>query len=621
MPLETNSSEGTPISEKQPSLLAEAYADAVRFLEKDMGCTNNGSGIWEYSTGWSFNLNPQFTLRDGQWTVRWRTSDEWADPATREAPSGKGKADVDKILVKLAELNRQLPELVRQAEALLQSQMDRRKAQSSLLVVSGDKEKMTAAQRRIAEMRETAETKGLQPYADMLLEKAGIPQGQFRFTQELLEKVKMGATAMRDLTERMGTVAAGNSAAMERAQVQLAQQIVFSAETILSQFVKDNLGEEHAQRLNTARLERTQETMSLRSAADQLRIISDLAKGDSEGARLSALHYVAKHILHLPSGARTAMYLSEIAMTSTVNTLHKKIGIETGDQQATPLSKEMQKRMGIERSERVVDTQATLLLSFADKQVELLERVVLPVIKQKVQEFRARGFSGSFESRANTTGSLIADWVSTPFQEGSRDRIADSMLPAFTMPAMGGYAKLMPIITDFVSTAFSFSPDVGQVLELLKSVAGALAFDGLAFAATLGAGSAVKSMQAASGLTNVVRAAQIGNTALKAARTTNTVVSMTNALGPLRFSNLQILAAHAPVGTIAQLAEQEVRDAKGAKGAKMIQTLEGKLGPKGAQQVQRLRGALEQDGLNGVLKEGAQGLQGALGTQAPVAAE
>ncbi len=75
------------------------------------GCTpyTGTGGGFEYSTGFlSFNLNPQFQFVAGKWAARWRTSGEWNDPATVQAPSGRGAVAINAILDHLASLNTQI---------------------------------------------------------------------------------------------------------------------------------------------------------------------------------------------------------------------------------------------------------------------------------------------------------------------------------------------------------------------------------------------------------------------------------------------------------------------------------------------------------------------------------
>jgi len=87
---------------------------------------NDRFDYWELSTGFSLNLNPLFSFRDGRWKVRWGNHgrallisgyyDAWRDVAEVAPPSGKGEAETNQILMKLRELNAKLaPKIARLA--------------------------------------------------------------------------------------------------------------------------------------------------------------------------------------------------------------------------------------------------------------------------------------------------------------------------------------------------------------------------------------------------------------------------------------------------------------------------------------------------------------------------
>lgn len=83
--------------------IQDTFSEGKAFLDQRCGAANLGE--WELGTGFSFNLNPMFTFDHGLWKVRWKRSEDWADPAARTPPGGKGARETQEILNRLAELN------------------------------------------------------------------------------------------------------------------------------------------------------------------------------------------------------------------------------------------------------------------------------------------------------------------------------------------------------------------------------------------------------------------------------------------------------------------------------------------------------------------------------------
>lgn len=80
-------------------------AKGSQYLTAEIGPQLPG-GYWEMSTGWgSLNRNPRFTFLQGQWAARWDDSGPWKDPATVQAPWGRGADRANRILTELARLN------------------------------------------------------------------------------------------------------------------------------------------------------------------------------------------------------------------------------------------------------------------------------------------------------------------------------------------------------------------------------------------------------------------------------------------------------------------------------------------------------------------------------------
>ncbi len=81
---------------------------AVQILKLGAKPYDGEGGGWEYSTGFSVNVNPQFQFVGGRWAVRWFTSEAWSDPGSRRAASGGGEEAINNILSYLAGLNERI---------------------------------------------------------------------------------------------------------------------------------------------------------------------------------------------------------------------------------------------------------------------------------------------------------------------------------------------------------------------------------------------------------------------------------------------------------------------------------------------------------------------------------
>ncbi|MBI3618510.1 hypothetical protein HY213_00570 [Candidatus Peregrinibacteria bacterium] len=97
-------------AEKPLNLPSKLLADGKKAFEKYSGnMKEKEANLFEYSTGYfTINLNPQFSIQNNQWRVRWRTSEDWKDPEGVAAPSSwlnNSKAEIDDILQALAKAN------------------------------------------------------------------------------------------------------------------------------------------------------------------------------------------------------------------------------------------------------------------------------------------------------------------------------------------------------------------------------------------------------------------------------------------------------------------------------------------------------------------------------------
>lgn len=280
----------------------------------------------------------------------------------------------------------------------------------------------------------------------LILDAAQLPHAkEFKYTPKLMELLEDTTSSLQQTYAAFERARSGNDQERQAKHLgTLLEKVQTAAERVAGQFFRDNLPETDYKKFLKGKFEGLKITLNLETIAAQLNILKEVSRGDTSAAKAKARAFILRSVLHVGEAAQ----------------LH-------------PLT-------------------VKLADALAEIHLRTVQHVLFPIMEKKILEFSQRGALKSFGLRAKQTGSLFADWVRTPFHKKSRDRMARSLTPALSLSITGGYDQLLPIVRDLAQTAYHVSLSHGQLLELLDTIAGAVAFDALTIAVTLGAGAAVK---------------------------------------------------------------------------------------------------------------------------------
>ncbi len=278
---------------------------------------------------------------------------------------------------------------------------------------------------------------------DYLLSLAQIPGGDFKYGGRFKEIL---FTRGRELK------AMWNAHEAKSAQflLEFAKHAEASSTLLLQQFLQDNLPADSYKRFQAVQWERLKKTVDLQTIADQLHILEYITKNDEQAAQ----EFAEKAILRRFFGNDETM-----SVTNTMQSIVKKIAITN---------------------------------------VLLVRKTLYPLLQSTIEEYAKKGYIQSFKSAAVNTGKLAWDWVRTPFNEEARERMAETLTPAFEMSNgndAGNYMALLPIIKSIATSAFNTSLSQRQLINVARSLAGTLSFDALLLLTPMAVGSAAKGAQ------------------------------------------------------------------------------------------------------------------------------
>jgi hypothetical protein len=296
-----------------------------------------------------------------------------------------------------------------------------------------------------------------------LLERAGIPLGKYSYSPELLKKILEYGKTLSDDIQRYNKET--NKGLREKKLQVIFDRTEHYTENVIQQFVLDNTladGKDSLSKMyQTKRMERIRDTYKIDLLAAQMKIAASLVTQDGPGALDHAEKYIRS------------------------------------------------KYIGLQSKVPVDDRTEEIMKSFSANLVEQTQKYVVPVLEKNVREFAKKSFVRSFWNRAKQTGSFALDWVSVPFSDKAKDRMAKSMTPLAELGPMNALKKTAPIVCDFAKTAYNISINHQEALALLASTAGAVSFDIALTVATWGVGAGIKGAHLAG------NAAKVGGTAVK----------------------------------------------------------------------------------------------------------
>ena len=289
----------------------------------------------------------------------------------------------------------------------------------------------------------------------MLLERAGIPAGDYNFTPALLEKVQNYAVSLDAGRKKIGRLTSKEKIA---AQKEWADNTMTYIHKITEQFLRDNCAQSTVSSFNDKVRERIFDEYHLGEISCAFKIIKELVQEHDNNAYTLARNYIIKEILGI------------------------------NDPKNLP-----------ETDIEVVDGLAKLL-------VERVETKIMPKVKELAINIASRGFFSQYWHSAKSTGKLMADWVSVPFSEKSCDTMAEGIEPIAYMGVGKSATTLCPIAMDFCSVAWDISLSKGMALELIATLIGWLSFEATVLLASYGVGAGIQTVKKTADLGKTSRA-------------------------------------------------------------------------------------------------------------------
>ena len=310
----------------------------------------------------------------------------------------------------------------------------------------------------------------LEEVVNSLLAAAGIPASSEFTISEKFRNITNSRAAM--LLEEMGRYL--KTPDMNKREAILGSMLekttVYSGQ-ILRQFIQDNTDETTLDRFDTARFERQHDPLQTEMLGGQLSVIKELSAGNEEGAMKNAKVYVREKLLGLKT-------------TDTVS----------------------------EKTEKMITMMAQ---NFYD----LATQAVYPKIAELISDFNTKGFFESVHDSALKKAGFIADLITSPMDQYSRDDIAQSFTPIIYYGGEGKLDDLVPIVQDAAQVFANVTLNKGQALELAKTIAGMIAASLPTIAITLSTGSSISAAEKSGAITKTtataLRAGQAAVTGLK----------------------------------------------------------------------------------------------------------
>lgn len=307
-----------------------------------------------------------------------------------------------------------------------------------------------------------------------ILAAAQLPDmDQFTYSEELHDDLIMYAKDVKDLYERYD-----NETDEKKRQERLksvVKTVKFAADKLFQQFILDNTtgqARKDAQKQNILRLRK--DPHELNSLIAHVGAMKAITEGDEERALEIEEHYVKDNVFDRWHSVGWRNYPSYSEARSLMRAV------------------------------------AQTRLSFA-------KNFLLPALNKKIEEFAAMGYWKTLWWRTKQTGGFVRDWVSVPFSEEAKQRMADSFVPVIELGAKG-MEKLLPALKDLAAIAYNVSLSKGQLCALAKTLAGSLTFDVATCALSMGVGPAMKGVQAPAGVTagvaTLTKATEAGKAAI-----------------------------------------------------------------------------------------------------------
>jgi len=279
-------------------------------------------------------------------------------------------------------------------------------------------------------------------FSSHLLRMAHIPDGPYQFTQRLLDRTLQYGKILATLLMRHEQEP--DPKKRQKILLDVMERIREYSNIILMVFLHDNLSTSRTEKLAWGK-ERS--VYDLSSVGSYVEAMKYFARNDEKAARNVLERYVRTDIL--------------------------SVGAE----------------------EEVDEGTQRVIQGITEELFTMVRTVLFPAVQRQVREFADTGFFRSFWNQTKSTASFVGDWVSTPFSNAARDRMAAAIDPICNMSA-GDVSKMAPVVRDLASIVGNVSLNNKQALALTRTILGGLVFHVGTMALTAGSGFILKGVQA-----------------------------------------------------------------------------------------------------------------------------